>query len=170
MGSGCKAKVLAIVAAFASVSNEAQSAPSPSKAHHHYRQASGSLSRTYIRGLSHGGLAYARRAYWTSQGRGTGYVNLVGDPGSGLGFYALPLKYRIGAWRYRLTHRRPWWHNPVLFAVAADAARYNYWIPANHDYAYGVFNPYDGVGTPFFGGYYSGSRDDETPSDFYGWP
>lgn len=81
-------------------------------------------------------------------------MNLVGDPDSGLGFYALPLKYRIGAWRYRLTHRRPWWDNPVLFAIAADAARYNYWVPGPHDYVYGVFNPYDGVGTPFFGGYY----------------
>ncbi len=38
-------------------------------------------------------------------------------------------RYRIGAWRYRLTHRRPYWQTPVLFAIAADAARYNYWIP-----------------------------------------
>jgi len=168
MGSGCKAKVLAVIAAFASVSIEAQGVPSPSKTQHHYRQASGSPSRTYIRGLRHGSVAYAGRGHWASQRRGAGFVNLVGDPGNGLGFYALPLKYRIGAWRYRLTHRRPWWHNPVLFAVAADAARYNYWIRANHGYAYGVFNPYDGVGTPFFGGYYGGSGDDETPSNFYG--
>lgn len=97
-------------------------------------------------------------------------MNLVGDPGSGLGFYALPLKYRTGAWRYRLTPRRRWWHNPVLFAIAADAARYYHWIPADHDYVYGVFNPYDGVGTAFFGGYYGGSRDDETPTGRYGWP
>ena len=51
-------------------------------------------------------------------------------------------------------HQRPPWDNPVLFAIAADASRYNDWIPTNQGYRYGVFNPEDGVGTPFFGGYY----------------
>lgn len=50
---------------------------------------------------------------------------------------------------------------PVLFAIAADAARYNYWIPGNRDYVYDVFNPYDGVGTPFFGGYITGPAGDD---------
>jgi hypothetical protein len=166
MSRGCKAGLLAIAWTFALV--PAAAAPTNSKAHH-LRQASGMSARTYIRSLRHGGIAYARRAHWASKVRGTGYVSLVGDPGTGLGFYALPLKYRIGAWRYRLTHPRPWWHNPVLFAIAADATRYNYWIPANRDYLYGVFNPYEGVGTPFFGGYYSGSLEGETPYS-YGWP
>ncbi|MGH6829737.1 MAG: hypothetical protein ACREDG_01100 [Methylocella sp.] len=171
MRRGWTAGVLAIVTAFALAPDAAAKAPSPSKGHHHYRHVSAKAPRTYIRGLGHGGgIAYARRAHWAPRGQGRGFVNLVGDPGSGLGFYALPLKYRIGAWRYRLTHRRPWWDNPVLFAIAADAARYNYWIPANRGYAYGVFNPYDGVGTPFFGGYYSSSRDDDTPSDLDAWP
>jgi hypothetical protein len=114
-----------------------------------HKHSSAEAPRTYLRSLGHGGGgAFPRRAQ--PQGQGRGFVNLVGDPGSGLGFYPLPLQYRIGAWRYRLTHRRPWWDNAVLFAIAADAARYNYWIPANRGYAYGVFNPYDGVGTPFF--------------------
>jgi hypothetical protein len=51
--------------------------------------------------------------------------------------------------------------HPVLFAIAEDAARYNYWVPANQGYRYGVFNPVDGVGTPFFGGYYGHADDDE---------
>ena len=34
-------------------------------------------------------------------------------------------------------------------------------IPGNRDYVYGVFNPYEGVGTPFFGGYYRLARDDD---------
>ncbi|MCI0467586.1 MAG: hypothetical protein L0Y57_11370 [Beijerinckiaceae bacterium] len=137
-----------------------------------HRQLSAKPPRAYLRSLGHGGsgIAYPQRAHWAPRGQGRGFAALVGDPGSGLGFYALPLKYRIGAWRYRLTHRRPWRDNPVLFAIAADAARYNYWIPGNRDYIYGVFNPYDGVGTPFSGGYYSSSRDDDTSSDFDGWP
>jgi len=90
----------------------------------------------------------------TRQGGGPLY-RLAGDPESGFGFYPLPIHYRIGAWRYRVSHQRPPWQNPVLFAIAADAARYNYWIPTDQQsYHYGVFNPYDGVGTPFFAGYY----------------
>ncbi|SFJ97251.1 hypothetical protein [Methylocapsa palsarum] len=88
------------------------------------------------------------------RGHGTGFADLVGDPESGLGFYALPVQYRIAARRYRLRHPRPLWQNPVYFAMMADAARYSYWLPANREYAYGIYNPYDGVGTPFFPGYY----------------
>ncbi|HUI20221.1 MAG TPA: hypothetical protein VLZ74_04180 [Methylocella sp.] len=110
---------------------------------------------TYIRSLGHGGrIAHGHRPLWATRGHSTGYADLVGDPGSGLGFYPLPPAYRYGAERYRLTHPTPWWHNPVLFAIAADATRYNDWVPGNRDYAYGVFNPNEGVGTPFFGGYY----------------
>src|SRR5262245_42396636 len=167
MRLGWQTRPLAILTAFALVSNAAAMATSPSKAHHHYRQVKG--FRSYIRSLDHGRIDYARHAHWAPQGRGLGYVNLVGDPETGLGFYALPPKYRVGAWRYRLTHRRPWWHNPILFAIAADAARYNYWIPANHEYVYGVFNPYEGVGTPFFGGYSAGSLGCQTAPTISGW-
>ena len=69
-----------------------------------------------------------------------------------------------------MRHQRPPWQNPVLFAIAADAARYNYWVPANQGYRYGVFNPVDGVGTPFFGGYYGPADDDEEPPFPFGRP
>jgi hypothetical protein len=97
-------------------------APSPSKRTVYYRQVSGRLHHNYIRSLGRRG------------GR-VGYTcNLVGNPDSGPGFCPLPIKYRIGAWRCRLTHRRPYWQNPVLFAIAADAARYNFWIPGNREH------------------------------------
>ncbi|MGQ0446416.1 MAG: hypothetical protein ACT4O2_15155 [Beijerinckiaceae bacterium] len=116
------------------------------------------LHRGYVRSLS--GAEWRGLTARRTRGRGGHFVALVGDPGSGLGFYPLPIRYRLGAWRYRLTHRRPYWQNPVLFAIAADAARYNAWIPGNRGYRYGVFNPVDGVGTPFFGGYYGLAGDD----------
>jgi hypothetical protein len=161
MRRGWKAGVLAIVTVFACASGAAAAKePSPSKGTH--RQVM--HPRSYIRSLGQGGLRERAPRAW---GRGTGFVDLAGDPDSGLGFYPLPIHYRLGAWRYRLMHRRPYWQNPVLFAIAADAARYNYWIPGNRDYRYGVFNPYDGVGTPFFGGYYGpAGDDDDEPSPF----
>ncbi len=146
MDAGLKAGIFLIVAACTLA--PAAAAPASHKHHPHDGYTRGSHSRTYIQSLGPSGAGISHRAR-------KGYTNLAGDPDSGFGFYALPLKYRIGAWRYRLTHRRPWWDNPVLFAIAADAARYNYWVPGPHDYVYGVFNPYDGAGTPFFGGYYS---------------
>ena len=163
MRRGRKVGVLAIITTFAFAPAAAAQAPSPSKRTVYYRHVSGRLHHSYIRSLGRRGgrVVDARRAHGLWRGYGTGFVRLVGDPDSGLGFYPLPEKYRIGAWRYRLTHRLPYWQNPVLFAIAADAARYNYWIPGNRDYVYGVFNPYDGVGTPFFGGYYGLARDDD---------
>ncbi len=111
MRRGWKVWVLAIVTTFAFAPAVAAQAPSPSKRTVYYRQVSGRLHHNYIRSLGRRGgrVGYAR--------------NLVGNPDSGLGFDPLPIKYRIGAWRYRLTHRRPYWQNPVLFAIAADAAR-----------------------------------------------
>jgi len=90
------------------------------------------------------------------------YAALVGDPQSGLGFYDLPLKDRIGAARYHWRNQRPPWANPLRQAVLADSLRSpSNWVPeAQTDYRYGVFSPYDGVGTPFFGGYYSGGSQD----------
>lgn len=159
MRGACKACVLAIVTVLALASDGAAKAPAPSKGSMHERRVM--LPRSYIRSFRRGewrGLS-ARRAH----GRGNHFVALVGDPDSGLGFYPLPVRYRLGAWRYRLAHRRPYWQNPVLFAIAADAARYNDWIPANQGYRYGVFDPVEGVGTPFFGGYYGPAGDDDEP-------
>jgi hypothetical protein len=96
----------------------------PSKGTIHYRHISGTLHRSYIRSIGYGSRLYGLRARGAFGGRGTRFF-AVGDPDSGLGFYPLPIRYRIGAWRYRVRHRRPPWQNPVLFAIAADAVRYN---------------------------------------------
>lgn len=112
-----------------------------------------------------------RLSYALARRRGAGFVALVGDPGTGLGFHALPLRYRIAAARYRARNERPPWLNPVRFAVMADAARYDYWLPvANAGYRYGVFNPNDGVGTPFFAGYYGPAGGDDEPPTLFGRP
>jgi hypothetical protein len=162
-----KAWFLAIIVTFAFAPGAAAQARSPSKGIVHYRHVSGTPHRSFIRSLGHGGRhLYGLRAHGVFGGRRTRFVALVGDPDSGLGFYALPIHYRIGAWRYRLRNRRPPWQNPVLFAIAADAVRYNDWIPANQGYRYGVFNPVDGVGTPFFGGYYGPAGDDDALPPF----
>jgi hypothetical protein len=105
-------------------------------------------------GRLRGKVAIAPRDQAIAGRKGGGYAALVGDPRSGYGFYALPPEIRAGAARYRLAHRRFWWQNPVLAAMAADALRNPCWIPAGQEYRCGVFNPIDGVGTPFFGGYY----------------
>jgi hypothetical protein len=66
-------------------------------------------------------------------------------------------------WRLALSPAQsaPALAKPVLFAIAADAMRYYAWIPANQGYRFGVFNPIDGVGTPFFGGYYGSANDSD---------
>jgi hypothetical protein len=90
-------------------------------------------------------------------------VDLAGNAQSGYGFYPLPYQVRLGAWRYRQRLAHAPWQNGVLFAMAADAARYGYSIPGSTPYRSGVYNPIDGVGTPFFGGYYSAGEDDPMP-------
>jgi hypothetical protein len=121
----------------------------------------------YRRGGAHLGFAPAHKPH---------YATLVGDPHSGLGFYQLPLKDRIGAARYHYYNQRPPWANPVRQAVIADGVHYPYyWTPtAATSYHYGVFDPNDGVGTPFFGGYYNAGThdedDDEPFHDFNGQP
>jgi hypothetical protein len=158
---------LAIVTAFACASAAAAQAHSRAVYHRH---VNGTLHRSFIRSIGYGSRLYGLRTHRVLRGRRTRFVALVGDSDSGLGFYPLPIRYRIGAWRYRVRRQRPPWQNPVLFAIAADAARYNYWVPANQGYRYGVFNPVDGVGTPFFGGYYGHADDDEEPPFPFGRP
>jgi hypothetical protein len=108
------------------------------------------IAPRYFRGR----VAYAPRAHGTARGHGTGFADLVGDANSGFGFYPLPDEVQYHAARYRAVHRRFWWRNPVISAMAADAARNPCFIPANQAYRCGVFNPIDGVGSPFFAGYY----------------
>jgi hypothetical protein len=154
--------VVAIVATFACAS---AAAAQQSKGSHHRHVA------------LHGGYVGAMRpgAVYASPGH---YTALVGDPGSGAGFYPLPYQYRVGAWRYRTQEQPPlppWINpNPVIAAAQAQAVRYYGWgdpTPAS-DYRYGVYNPIDGVGSPFFAGYYgpAGDGEDDDSSFPFGRP
>lgn len=84
------------------------------------------------------------------------FAELVGDPGSGYGFYPLPWVYRAGAWRAR--QRRAMASAEAIGVAVASTAIYSYGFPYGDDYGFGhhhgVFNPIDGYGTPFFAGYY----------------
>ncbi len=156
MRRGWTALVLASVTMFAFVWAAATAqAASRSAGTHHHKYVSGG----YV-GAIKPGVVYTSRGH---------YVALVGDPGSGLGFYPLPLKYRIGAWRYRVAHAPPPWAvPPVIAAAQAQAVRYYGWgdpTPAEA-YHYGVYNPIDGVGTPFFAGFYGPAGDEDDKSSF----
>jgi hypothetical protein len=94
------------------------------------------------------------RGRLTAVRRPSHFVALVGDPESGLGFDPLPWQYRIGAWRWRQRHAIES-ANAIGVAIASTAI-YNhaYWGGYGYGHHHGVFDPFDGVGTPFFGGYY----------------
>jgi hypothetical protein len=121
-----------------------------------------------------GHIGFARGVTGVAAGQGR-YADLVGDSESGLGFYQLPEPYRAGAERYRWTHR-PYgpYGNPVQQAVIDDAVRTGAFTPTSavNGYRYGVYDPIDGVGTPFFAGYYSaGTRDaSDGPEPIFGNP
>ncbi len=170
MRLGWKASVLAAVTAVAFASGAAAQTPSPHKAGATLKHASAAPRHGYGHGNARVGFAPGTAG--GRRGHGTHYADLVGDPHSGLGFYALPPQIRAGAARYRFAHqyRGPYGYgNPVQQAVIDDAARYNYWLPptsAVNGYRYGVYDPIEGVGTPFFAGYYSrGDRDDDDDDD-----
>lgn len=114
----------------------------------------------------HVGYAYVETGVTFRHGRR--YVDLVGDRRSGLGFYPLPASIRASAERYRLAHSYygPY-GNPVQQAVIADSVRSWAWTPTSavNGYRYGVFDPIDGVGTPFFAGYYSAGTRDASDDD-----
>jgi hypothetical protein len=117
--------------------------------------------RAYGR-MTETGSAAVSYAYPKSQrghGRyGAHFAELVGDPDSGLGFYPLPWVYRVGAWRER--QRRAYnSYNAVRFAIMSTTLYANAWWPYGFGPHRGVFNPYDGYGTPFFAGYYGPAGD-----------
>jgi len=148
--------ILAIAAMFAGASHAI--AASSSKTHVYYGPGHGS----YVGRLGPGHV-YAHRGV----SRGHGYAALVGDPGGGLGFYPLPYQYRVGAWRYHMRTWRPE-ENPVIQAAQDQAIRYYGWgdpTPAD-SYRYGVYNPIEGVGSPFFAGYYGPAGDEDDDSSF----
>jgi hypothetical protein len=97
------------------------------------------------------------------------YQEMASDRESGVGFYPLPYQYRVGAWRYHMRNAPPpWVAPPVIAAAQAQAIRTYGWDMPTPDsaYAYGVYNPVDGVGTPFFAGYYGPAGDDDDDSGF----
>jgi hypothetical protein len=101
--------------------------------------------------------------------RGEGYQELSGDPDSGVGFYPLPYRYRVGAWRYHMREASvpPFIRNGVLYAMTMDRYRYNtFWAAPPDSWRYGVYDPFDGVGTPFSGGYYGPAAGDEDEPAF----
>jgi hypothetical protein len=117
--------------------------------------------------VMHEGVAFAPGTLRSSHGRGHHYADLVGDPDSGYGFYPLPPAIRAAAWRYKVTHRVPPWQDPLYVAVASTAAGYHSYGPGSFSNAHSMFDPIDGVGTPFFAGYYGpASDDDDRPFPF----
>jgi len=115
-----------------------------------------------------GHVGYAHVETGVTFRHGRRYVDLVGDSRSGLGFYPLPASIRAGAERYRIAHSYygPY-GNPVQQAVIDDSVRSWAWTPTSavNGYRYGVFDPIDGVGTPFFAGYYSAGTRDASDDD-----
>lgn len=89
-----------------------------------------------------------------SAGQSSGYVDLSEDGQSGAGFYALPQPYRRAARQQRAIQYRGE-RNAMGVAIASEAIGYDYDEGYAFGNAHGVFNPGDGVGTPFFGGYYN---------------
>jgi len=121
--------------------------------------------RAAHRGASVRGPAvmYAHGRVLHGRARAGHYADLVGDPDSGLGFYPLPWVYRVGAWRAR--QRQAFnAYNDIRFAIMSQAI-YSYVFPYN-DNRPGVFNPYDGYGTPFFAGYYGPGDPNAEPGPF----
>jgi hypothetical protein len=98
-----------------------------------------------------GSIDYTREYPAARYGHGQ-LVDLVGDEYSGLGFYPLPRQYREAATRYGRYRIAT---NAIRYAVASQAIETGYFFPAGDDYRFGVFNPNDGVGSPFFAGYYN---------------
>ncbi len=160
--TGLKASILAIVTIFAFAS-----AAAAKTAHHRGRH-----HVSHHHKVKHGShLGYLPLG---ASGRGAGYRPLVGDPDSGVGFYPLPYRYRVGAWRHHMREASvpPFIRNGVLYAMTMDRYRYNYWwaTPAN-SWRFGAFDPYAGVGTPYSGGWYGPAEgDEEEPAFPFGRP
>jgi hypothetical protein len=108
-------------------------------------------------------VVYAHGRILHGGARGGHFAELVGDPDSGMGFYPLPWVYRVGAWRARQRQAINA-YNDIRFAIMSQAI-YSYVFPYN-DNRPGVFNPYDGYGTPFFAGYYGPGDPAAAPGPF----
>lgn len=104
-----------------------------------------------------------------SSERGEGYRELSGDADSGVGFYPLPYRYRVGAWRHHMRQAAvpPFIRNGVLYAMTMDQYRYNYWwATPPESYRFGVYDPFEGVGSPYSAGFYGPAPGDEDEPAF----
>ncbi|WP_156898129.1 hypothetical protein [Methylocapsa acidiphila] len=169
MRLGKSAAVLAIFAALAALDM------TPDAASANSRRAS--ARHVHPQGVA-ARYAYAGHGSGRVRGRLTAargpshFAPLFGDRASGAGFYPLPLGVRIAAWRYR-QRRAMQRAQDIGIAVASTAVYSNWAFPFNYGenfgHHHGVFNPNDGVGTPFFAGYYGGGDDeDDDPPPFSG--
>jgi hypothetical protein len=84
----------------------------------------------------------------------SGFVDLSQDSGSGAGFYPLPQPYRADARRHRAIQYAGE-RNAIGTAIASEAIGYDWDEGYAFGNSHGVFDPDDGVGTPFFAGYYN---------------
>ncbi len=179
------ASLVSALASFAAAPAEASASSKRARAHqvqhaqvHHGHAHRGNVYRANMRS---GYGRYAGAAYGSGRIRGrvtmmrrpSRFAPLVGDRAGGYGFYPLPLGVRIAAWRYR--QRRAFEaRRDIGIAVASTAVYSNWAFPYNYGGVgfgnhHGVFNPVDGVGTPFFAGYYGdGGGDDDDPPPFVG--
>lgn len=129
---------LALIFSVPAWTNEAPAAPVAHGAH-----AAHGVSAANHR---HGHVAYAAAGP-------TGFVDLSQDGGSGAGFYPLPAPYRRDARRQRAIEYAGE-RSAIGTAIASEAIGYDYDEGYYFGNGHGVFNPDDGVGTPFFAGYY----------------
>ena len=144
------------------------------------RSAGLALAGLALAGAAAGALALSALAWPTpaaaqgrngvSYGPSSGYQTLQGDPESGYGFYALPGGAKGALATVGRHGRSPgseaylpppppatYRNNAVRFAETAGAVDAATYLPPGPQGGarQGVFDANDGVGTPFFGGYYA---------------
>lgn len=135
---------LALVAALACAAPVAASASPPA----------GGAHRRHADDQPHGRLSYA--ATQGDAAAPSSFLDLPQDGWNGAGFHSPPQPYRSDPGRRRvIEYARA--RNAIGGAIARDAVNYDF----DHDHGYSVgnshsvFNPIEGVGTAFFGGYYN---------------
>jgi hypothetical protein len=98
-----------------------------------------------------GRVNYAAQAEETSGP--SGFVDLSDDGDSGAGFYALPQPDRASAQRLR-SGAAVDSEAAIGAALASEAVGDDFDKGYAFGNSHGLFDPVDGVGTPFFAGYY----------------
>lgn len=102
---------------------------------------------------------HGRMSYAATQGRAdaaSSFLDLPQGGWNGRAFHSPPQPYRSDPRRARvIEYARE--RNAIGAAIAREAVSYDF--DRDHGYSVGnshsVFNPIEGVGTPFFGGYYN---------------